>query len=112
MDKVSTACVLLLPEQHSYTYLVIYSGVLKCRSASQLAQVNYCSIHYMNKSIGTPDLMNKDFINIAFKHIDCNMVLGPFAAVTTSTLLGRLSTKFWIVFVRICPHSFCNAFMR
>src|SRR4029434_6078389 len=36
----------------------------------------------------------------------------PFAAITASTLLGRLSTNFWSVSVGIGAHSFCRAFMR
>jgi len=50
----------------------------------------------MEKSIGTPDKFNQKGTVMAFhsKYIDDIGVGPPFAAITVTTLLGRLSTIF------------------
>lgn len=55
-------------------------------------------------------MKEKEILIIACKSIDCNMELFPFAALTASTLLGKLP-EIGSVSVGMCNHSFCRAFI-
>lgn len=46
------------------------------------------------------------------KSMGTNIEQPPFAAITTSTMLGRLCTTLWSVSVKMCAHSVKRAFMR
>ena len=46
------------------------------------------------------------------KIMGINMELIPFAAITVSTLLGRLSTRCWNIAAGICFHSATRALVR
>lgn len=56
-------------------------------------------IHYMTKSLRTPDQHIHVLLNILFQ------MSSPFAVIITFTHLGRLSTRVWSMVVGICPIS-------
>ena len=65
-------------------------------------------IHFIDKSMWKPARPTSHT-----KIMGINMELvPPFAAITASTLLGRLSTRCWNTVTGICFHSATRAFLR
>ena len=82
--------------------------IQSCILNQRLCDTTKHHIHYMAKSLWTPARPTSHS-----KIMGINMELVPsFAAITASTLLGRLSTRCWNIAAGICFHSATRAFVR